>query len=133
MNPHPIRLLIERADAAINCEDFDTVLDIYAEDAVLVVRPGMNACGKDQIRKAFEAISAYFNHSLHVRQAAMEILEAADSALVLARAVISAPNIGSITRNATYVFRKNSNGNWLCVIDNSYGHEVLARADDSGK
>ena len=37
MNQHPIALLIEKADKAINQEDFDTVVDLYAEDVVLVI------------------------------------------------------------------------------------------------
>ena len=74
MKKHPIELLIEKADTAINQEDFDTLIDIYSDDAVLVVKPGMNALGKVQIRKAFEAIAAHFNHTLHVEQAGMKIL-----------------------------------------------------------
>ena len=31
MNQHPIALLIETADKAINREDFDTVVDLYAK------------------------------------------------------------------------------------------------------
>jgi ketosteroid isomerase-like protein len=45
MNQHPIALLIEKADKAINQEDFDTVVDLYTEDAVLVIEPGHNAIG----------------------------------------------------------------------------------------
>jgi uncharacterized protein (TIGR02246 family) len=125
MKPHPIELLIEKADTAIKQEDFDTLLEIYSDDAMLVVKPGMNAAGKAQIRKAFEAIAAHFNHTLHVRQAGMKILEAGDTALVLAHTVISASGMPPTGRKATYVFSKSSGGEWLCVIDNSYGHELL--------
>ena len=48
MNQHPIALLIEKADKAINQEDFDTVVDLYAEDAVLVIKPGKTAVGKSK-------------------------------------------------------------------------------------
>lgn len=37
MKKHPIELLIEKADTAINQEDFDTLIDIYSGDAVLVL------------------------------------------------------------------------------------------------
>ena len=37
MTQHPIELLIAKADDAINREDFDTLIDIYADDAVLVI------------------------------------------------------------------------------------------------
>ena len=129
MDKHPIALLIEKADTAINREDFDTVVDLYTDDAVLVIQPGVHAVGKAQIRRAMEEIAAHFDRSLDVRQDGMVILESADTALVLAKTLVSAKNFPLMERKATYVFRKDASGRWLCVIDNSYGHEVLdARA-----
>lgn len=125
MSRHPIEHLIEKADQAINQEDFDTLISIYSDDAVLVIKPGMNATGKVQIRKAFEAIAAHFNHTLEVRQAGMRILEAGDTALVLAKTVVLAEGSAPMHRDATYVFKKGAGGDWLCVIDNSYGHELF--------
>ena len=125
MKKHPIELQINKADIAINQEDFDSLMDIYADDAVLVIKPGMSAVGKEQIRKAFEAVAAYFEHSLEVKQAGMEILEAGDTALVLAKTLISAKGHPVAERKATYVFKKDANDAWICVIDNSYGHDVL--------
>ncbi len=125
MNQHPVALLIEKADKAINEEDFDTVVDLYTEDAVLVIKPGSNAIGKVQIRRAMERIAAHFDRSLDVRQAGMTILETGDTALVLARTQVSAKSIPMVERKATYVFRKIAGIGWLCAIDNSYGHEVL--------
>ena len=125
MNQHPIALLIEKADKAINREDFDTVVDLYAEDAVLVIKPGKNAVGKAQIRRAMEAIAAHFDRSLDVRQTGMVILETGDTALVLARTLVSAKNFPVTERKATYVFKKDTENRWVCAIDNSYGHEVL--------
>lgn len=128
MNQHPIALLIEKADKAIDQEDFDTVIDLYSDDAVLVIKPGMNAEGKEQIRSAMEAIAKYFEHSLNVKQAAMMILETGDVALVLARTLVSAKNHPVTEREATYVFKEDASSRWLCVIDNSYGHEMLENA-----
>ena len=129
MDKHPIALLIEKADTAINREDFDTVVDLYTDDAVLVIQPGVHAVGKAQIRRAMEEIAAHFDRTLDVRQDGMVILESADTALVLAKTLVSAKNFPLMERKATYVFRKDASGRWLCVIDNSYGHEVLdARA-----
>ncbi|MFQ3617111.1 MAG: SgcJ/EcaC family oxidoreductase [Cyanobacteriota bacterium] len=125
MSQHPIELLIQKADRAINQEDFDTLIDIYTEDAVLVIKPGMNAIGKAQIKEAFEKIANYFEHTLDVKQAEMKILETGDTALVLAKTIVSARNYPATERKATYVFKQNINGNWLCVIDNSYGHDLL--------
>ncbi|WP_417508800.1 YybH family protein [Methylophaga sp.] len=125
MTEHPIINQIKAADEAIMAEDFDTLLDIYTDDAVLVVHPGMNAVGKTQIRQAFEKIAVYFQHGLQVTQEALEILETGDTALVLANTIISAPDAEPTTRQATYVFVKNSDDIWRCAIDNSYGHAIL--------
>jgi uncharacterized protein (TIGR02246 family) len=125
MDKHPIELLIEKADKAINQEDFDTVVDLYADDALLVIKPGMNAIGKAQIRCAMEVIAAHFDRSLDVRQAGMVILETGDTALVLSKTLVSAQNSPVTERKATYVFKKDINNQWVCAIDNSYGHEVL--------
>ena len=129
---HPVEAIIATADAAIANEDFDALMDIYREDALLVIRPGVNVTGKAQIRRAFEAIAAHFNHSVRVGQAGIMVLETSDTALVLAKTVVSASNRPDITRNATYVFRKDSTGGWRCAIDNSYGHELLSAEKASG-
>ncbi|MGC3875369.1 YybH family protein [Halomonas sp. GXIMD04776] len=127
MNQHPVQLQIERADKAIVAEDFDVLMDIYTDDAVLVIEPGRNAMGKSEIRKAFEAIAVYFKNGLQVEQNGMEILESGDTALVLANTVISGPGFPATERKATYVFNKSPSGTWLCSIDNSYGHEIISK------
>lgn len=126
MNQHPVQLQIERADKAIVAEDFDVLMDIYTDDAVLVIEPGRNAVGKSEIRKAFEAMAVYFKNGLQVEQNGMEILESGDTALVLANTVVSGPGFPATERKATYVFNKSPSGAWLCSIDNSYGHEIIS-------
>ncbi|WP_038184961.1 YybH family protein [Vibrio rhizosphaerae] len=125
---HPVIEQIKKADQAIIAEDFDTLLNIYTDDAVLVIEPGNNAVGKMAIRKAFEAIAVYFKNGLQVKQQGLEVLESGNTALVLANTVVSAPNYPEIIRKATYVFTKNSQGVWLCSIDNSYGHEIIGHS-----
>ncbi|MDX2228767.1 MAG: SgcJ/EcaC family oxidoreductase [Leptolyngbyaceae cyanobacterium bins.349] len=125
MSQHPVELLIQKADQAINQEDFDTLMDIYAEDAVLVIKPGVNAIGKAQIKEAMKRIADYFEHTLDVKQAAIKILNTGDTALVLAKTIVAAKNHPTTERQATYVFKQDINGNWLCVIDNSYGQDLL--------
>lgn len=125
MSRHPVEIQIEIADKAIVAEDFDLLMDIYTDDAILVIEPGRNAIGKSEIRKAFEAIAVYFKNGLQVEQKGMEVLESGDTALVLANTVVSGPGFPATYRKATYVFNKSPSGNWLCSIDNSYGHEVI--------
>lgn len=125
MSKHPVESVIERADAAIVSEDFDALMEFYADDAVLVVKPGTIAHGKAEIRAASERIAAHFDHSLVVEQAGLRLLEAGDTVLVLAKTIIASAESPPVERLATYVFRRDLTGKWLCVIDNSYGHKLL--------
>lgn len=130
MSSHPLRQVIEAADRAISEANFEALMDFYAEDATLVVKPGLNAVGKEAIRRAFVAILDYFGHSLVVKQGDMVVLEGGgDTALVLMETILEVPGEDggktSITRQATYVFRKGQAGQWLCLIDNSYGLDLL--------
>jgi uncharacterized protein (TIGR02246 family) len=132
MTSHPVKQIIEAADRAIVAEDFDALMDFYADDAVFVIKPGLHATGKEQIRRAFVRIAEYFNHSILVKQGNMVVLEGDDTALVLSETILDfvekdGPS-SSATRHATYVFRKSAAGHWLCVIDNSYGTDLLKEA-----
>ena len=126
MTPHPLKAVIEAADRAITAEDFDRLMDFYADDAVLVIKPGMNATGKEQIRRAFVAIAEHFKHGLTVRQGDMTVLESGDTALVVMETRLDIPGEPEPTvRRATYVFRMDTDGAWRCLIDNSYGTDLL--------
>ncbi len=125
---HELKKMIEKCDLAIKREDFDTLVNYYTDDAILVVKPGMIARGKEEIKKAFIAIAKYFNNSIVPTQGEMIILEAGDTALVLSQTLLDANKENSeysMDRKATYVFRKNLQGEWLCAIDNSYGTELI--------
>ncbi|MEQ6967005.1 YybH family protein [Pectobacterium polaris] len=129
MKPHPIREIIEACDKAISERNFDALMNYYAEDAALVIKPGMVARGKDDIRKAFVAIADYFKNQLIVEQGNMQVIEGGGDALVIMETVLHYPDeqgsIVTTTRRATYVFRKDADGNWRCTIDNSYGTTLL--------
>ncbi|MEH6370002.1 SgcJ/EcaC family oxidoreductase [Pectobacterium carotovorum] len=129
MKPHPIREIIEACDKAISERNFDALMGYYAEDAVLVIKPGMVARGRDDIKKAFVAIADYFKNQLIVEQGNMQVIEGGGDALVIMETVLHYPDeqgsIVTTTRRATYVFRKDVDGNWLCTIDNSYGTTLL--------
>lgn len=126
MSDHELKQIIEAADRAITAEDFDGLMEFYAEEATLVVRPGLFATGKDQIRKACEAIAAHFKNQLKVRQGRMQVIEGGDTALVIMETILETEaQEEPIVRRATYVFRKSRAGRWLCVVDNSYGTSLL--------
>lgn len=123
-----IKMLIAAADKAIKEERFDDLMDFYTDDAVLVVRPGLEAKGKEAIKEAFIKIAAYFKNSVVPTQGKMLMIEAGDTVLVLSQTLLDADNKEtseySMDRRATYVYRK-IDGIWLCAIDNSYGTTLL--------
>jgi uncharacterized protein (TIGR02246 family) len=108
---HELEAIIHAADDAINRGDLDAVMDFYTDDATLVVRPGLNATGKAQIRKAFAAIAEHFNHSLHVTQDTLIVVEGGDTALVLGKAEIRA-------KDASGLRGPHRTGGHLCVQKN---------------
>jgi uncharacterized protein (TIGR02246 family) len=125
---HELKEIIQKCDEAIKQEDFETLMNYYTDDAILVVKPGMIARGKEEIKKAFISIANYFNNSLVPTQGEMIILEAGDTALVLSQTLLDTDKIEmeySTERRATYVFKKNPQGRWLCAIDNSYGTDLI--------
>lgn len=123
-----IKDLIAQADKAIKEERFDDLMDFYTDDAVLVVKPGLEAKGKKAIKNAFIKIAEYFKNSVVPTQGKMVMLEAGDTVLVLSQTLLDAENKDtsdySMDRRATYVYR-NVNGKWLCAVDNSYGTTLL--------
>ena len=125
---HELKEIIKKCDIAIKNADYDMLMNYYTDDAILVVKPGMIARGKEEINKAFIAIANYFNNSVVPTQGEMIILEAGDTALVLSKTLLTSDKEDSeysMVRKATYVFKKNSQGEWLCAIDNSYGTELI--------
>lgn len=120
--------LIHQADLAIKEERFDDLMEFYTEDALLVVKPGLEVHGKEQIKQAFIKIAAYFQNSVVPTQGKMMMLEAGDTVLVLSQTLLDSDNKDeseySMDRRATYVYRL-IDGKWLCAIDNSYGTALL--------
>lgn len=125
---HELKAFIKKCDLAIKQKDFDTLMNYYTDDAILVVKPGQIARGREEIKTAFIAISNYFNNSLVPTQGEMIILETGDTALVISQTLLEADKQEeqfSMDRRATYVFKKTSQGEWLCAIDNSYGTDLI--------
>lgn len=131
MASHPLEQVIQAADRAITAGDFDALMNFYAPDATLVVKPGLDVSGRENIRAAFVKIAEYVRHSLAVSQGRMEVVEGGGAALVIMESLLDYVEEGrpvSVTRRATYVFRREVDGKWLCLIDNSYGTALLDAA-----
>jgi uncharacterized protein (TIGR02246 family) len=129
MEHQQIKQAIEAADKAITGEDFDALMAFYADDAALVIKPGLIVRGKEHIHKAYIAIAEHFGHNLVVKQGEMQVVQGGNTALVIMETILETIDptglLSRITRRATYVFREEPNGAWLCVIDNSYGTDLL--------
>lgn len=123
--PHPVLARIHEADQLIIAEAFEPLMDHYTEDAVLVMKPGLEVRGRKAIREAMEKIASFFAHGLKVTQQQMQVVAAGETALVLARTLVCAPGREDELRHATYVYRRETDGQWRCCIDNSYGHRIL--------
>lgn len=78
MNDHPVLQVVRLCDRAISAGDYDALMKHYADDASLVIKPGMTVTGSVAIRRAFEAIANYFQHQLVVEQGRMEVIEGAE-------------------------------------------------------
>jgi uncharacterized protein (TIGR02246 family) len=122
---HPVLARIQEADQLIMAEAFEPLMDHYTEDAVLIVKPGLEVRGRAAIRQVMQQIAAYFAHGLKVNQQQMQVLEAGETALVLCKTLVSAPDKQDDLRYATYIYRREADGQWRCCIDNSYGHRIL--------
>jgi len=116
---------IQRADALINSRDFAALADFYTEDALLVLKPGLQVNGRTAIIGAFERIAAHFGDDLQVRQSSFQVLATGDTALVLARLALGAEDQPVAQRQATYVFRREADDQWRCAVDNAYGTGLL--------
>ena len=83
-------------------------MDFYTDDAVLIVKPGFEAKGKQAIKKAFIKIAAYFKNSIVPTQGKMIMIEAGDAVWVLSQTFLEADNKDSsefcMDRKATYVY-----------------------------
>ncbi|MGE5713979.1 MAG: YybH family protein [Betaproteobacteria bacterium] len=122
---HPVLTRIHEADRLIMAEAFEPLMDHYTEDAVLIVKPGHQVRGRAAIHQVMQHIAAFFAHGLSVSQQQMQVLEAGETALVLSKTLVSAPGKEDDVRLATYVYRREADGQWRCCIDNSYGHRIL--------
>lgn len=111
-------------DDAFNRGDLEAVLGFYDDQAVMVM-PDRVVRGKAELRQAFREIMA--SHAT-VKQERTFALEADGVALFISRWTLTRAAPGSPTLRhfvATAVFRKQPNGDWRCLIDNSAGPAVL--------
>lgn len=117
---------VERVDEAFNRGDLEALLDCYEDEATVVLEPGRLATGKAELRRAFEFILKLKGIA---RQEKTHVMEACGLALFTSQWSFSgtAPDGSPLRRDsyASTVLRRQSDGRWLIVLDNSWGPAVL--------
>jgi uncharacterized protein (TIGR02246 family) len=117
---------VELMDKAFNEGDLATVLSLYEDSAVVVTEPGKAARGTEELRKFFEQV---MRSGSSAKQLKTYVIEADGMALFLSRWTLEAKGArtGASLRAfvATTVFRRQQDGGWKALIDNSFGPLVL--------
>ena len=116
---------VELLDEAFNRSDIEAVLDFYEEDAVMVAEPNRLATGKAEIRATYEWIFANIRGT--ATQEKTHVIETDDIALFTSKWNFSGAmlNGDSVSRGSSVILRRQTDGSWRIVVDNSWGPAVL--------
>jgi ketosteroid isomerase-like protein len=118
--------VINELDLAFNQGNLDRVLSFYEESATVVLAPGKVISGKSCLHEAFASILKLNGKATQLKT---NLIESGELALFTSKWkfewVTNEGDLISRESIATTVLRKNENGEWLIVIDNSFGPAVL--------
>lgn len=117
---------VHELDIAFNQGDLAAILSFYENNATVVIEPQKIIQGKAALHEAFAL-------TLRLRGTATQlkthVIESGDLALFSSKWVFKWTSAEGEPMQreslATTVFRKQADGEWLIVIDNSFGSAVL--------
>lgn len=110
--------------AAFNDRDVERLLALFEPDAVYVTACGKRAIGLADIRTALRQA---LNSATQIIQGSRQTIIAGDTALMISN-WSQAPDPATpdpIGGTSTIVFRRQADGEWLIVIDNPIGTDLL--------
>ncbi len=117
---------VEELDEAFNQGNLEKVLSFYEEDASVVFEPGKIIVGRAALQEAFSFALSLKGKATQLKT---NIIETHDIALFTSKWTFdwTSSDGKHLHREsyATTVFRKNKQGEWLIIIDNSFGPAVL--------
>ena len=117
---------IDQADEAFNRGDLDAVLSYYEEHAVWLVTPGHIVSGIAALRKEFGKM---FRSTPHVRVEKSHVIECGDLALCSSRWSLAGTASDARPLNqggfASTILRRQADGHWKIVIDNTCGPAIV--------
>lgn len=126
MEHDQIDAVIHANNAAVAAGDIDAVLATFESEGALVGQPGMVAQGGEALRAAFAGFMA-INPQITVT--AHNVIQNGDIALHSSTWTMTgqAPDGSAIEQSgfSTVVLRRQSDGQWLMVIDNPFGNHVV--------
>lgn len=124
---HPVSHQLQALHSAVNSNDTQALKALYRDDAVLIEKPMMTS--RTELLKALDGFKSKYMPAHVVSQGDDVVVEAGDTALVISKLYVSAKQSADTTeghvKKAIYVFRKNTDGQWQCAIDNFFGVDLI--------
>lgn len=118
---------VELLDEAFNRGDIEAVLDFYEDGATMVAEPGRLARGKTELRQVYEWV--FSNMKGIASQEKTHVIETGDIALFTSRWSFNGTTADgtNVSRQsyASVILRRQGDGGWRIVVDNSWGPAVL--------